>query len=696
MSKSIIESLKGENGNYILPFLWMRGEEESIIREEIAKIDECGVKAVCLESRPHPDYAGPLWWRDFDIVLDEAKKRGMKIWILDDAHFPTGMANGLLPKKYPERAKQYLAVKTIDVVGPLVHGTLDIPYNMTKTFTFMDLEKPMETPLVNEQKPVSIVAHRLIEGDTVGTEFKVIYAGDEISDTDAGKPDVNPDDAQDGINAIKAYIRGDKLVCDFPEGVWRLFIVHTTYDEGAKNDYINIIDEDSVKVLIEAVYETHYARYSEEFGKTIAGFFSDEPGFANTHGFNFDEALGRRMMALPWNREMPGLLEERLGEGWKEVMPLLWYNSEDAQKTAKVRFAFMDAATRLYQKNFSEQLGKWCDSHGVEYIGHVVEDNGEHSRFGSGAGHYFRAMSGQAMAGIDNIGNQIIPGSPDTFRHGFNISKGPFFHYMLTKMGASAALMQTEKKGRLMCETFGAYGWSLGVRDMKWVADHLISRGVNFLVPHAFSMAEYPDTDCPPHFYARGNNPEFSHFADLMKYCNRMCHVLSGGKWQPEVGILYDGTLDWMSDCMRCEVPGKVLFENMIDYAIIPSDVLAAADNKGANTEHYCASVKDGRLYLSDVPLKALIVPASDFADPYLKSFIENHPEVKVIFVDKSASEYGEVRCVPVESLVPALKETGVVGARTNFTGAVSFYHYRKDSGDLWMVFNESKAKTVR
>ena len=159
MSKSIIESLKGESGNYILPFLWMRGEDESIIREEIAKIDECGIKAVCLESRPHPDFAGSLWWRDFDIVLDEAKKRGMKIWILDDAHFPTGMANGLLPKKYPERAKQYLAVKTIDVTGPLVHGTLDIPYNMTKTFTFMDLEKPMETPLVNEQKPVSIVAH---------------------------------------------------------------------------------------------------------------------------------------------------------------------------------------------------------------------------------------------------------------------------------------------------------------------------------------------------------------------------------------------------------------------------------------------------------------------------------------------------------------------------------------------------------
>ena len=29
----------------------------------------------------------------------EAKKKGMKLWILDDKHFPTGYANGLIEKK---------------------------------------------------------------------------------------------------------------------------------------------------------------------------------------------------------------------------------------------------------------------------------------------------------------------------------------------------------------------------------------------------------------------------------------------------------------------------------------------------------------------------------------------------------------------------------------------------------------------
>lgn len=31
-----------------------------------------------------------------DIILAEAEKRGMRVWILDDKHFPTGYANGIL------------------------------------------------------------------------------------------------------------------------------------------------------------------------------------------------------------------------------------------------------------------------------------------------------------------------------------------------------------------------------------------------------------------------------------------------------------------------------------------------------------------------------------------------------------------------------------------------------------------------
>lgn len=40
-------------------------------------------------------------------------------------------------------------------------------------------------------------------------------------------------------------------------------------------------DPESCKVLLDAVYEPHWKHYAADFGKTIAGFFSDEPELGN-------------------------------------------------------------------------------------------------------------------------------------------------------------------------------------------------------------------------------------------------------------------------------------------------------------------------------------------------------------------------------------------------------------------------------
>lgn len=65
--KRLNEVIKGNTDNYILPFLWMHGEEERILRETVEKIDESGIKAFCVEARPHPDFIGETWWRDMDM-----------------------------------------------------------------------------------------------------------------------------------------------------------------------------------------------------------------------------------------------------------------------------------------------------------------------------------------------------------------------------------------------------------------------------------------------------------------------------------------------------------------------------------------------------------------------------------------------------------------------------------------------------
>lgn len=655
---------------HIFPFLWMRGEEESVLRTELEKISESSINAVCLEARPHPDFAGDGWWHDFDIVLDEAKKRDMKIWILDDAHFPTGQANGLLPKKYPERARRYLYTQFAELTGPVPCAQVNVDLLTTKQITWMDLGKPVVKPLIDERRIVSVTACRLEKGE--------VLSGEVVDLTE---------DIRDGI-----------LTWDIPAGTWRIHVNFVTTDFGVNPEYINYIDEDSVKVLIESVYEPHYERYKDEFGKTILGFFSDEPGFYNTNGLEMNDKIGTKLMPLPWGKEMEKMFAEACGDDWKEKIPYLWYEDADGE-FSDLRFHYMDCVSRLYAKNFSGQLGRWCREHGVEYVGHVVEDGRQHSRLGSGAAHYFRAMLGQDMAGIDNIGNQLIPGNPDSSRHNGAILWDPtFYHFGIGKLGASAAAIDPKKQGRLLCENFGAYGWSLGIKNMKWMVDSFIAQGVNRFVPHAFSMAEYPDDDCPPHYYARGNNPQFPFFGKLMEYTDRLCQIFDGGMNVPQAAVLYEAEADWAGETMPFYAPGRELLEHQIDYEVIPADVFE-------DSEYYGTKVENGSLIVNGRCMKALIIPQADHISEEAVKFITANSDLNVIFVNSrpkavtggkfSADVLEKYPAVPLEELADTLRNAGIFDIQTeNKYKTLSVYHYKKEK-DFYYFFNTSLSETI-
>ena len=77
MNKTIQALLENREDNHILPFFWQHGESEATLREMMAAIHGANCRAVCVESRPHPDFCGPKWWQDMDVILDEARKRNM-------------------------------------------------------------------------------------------------------------------------------------------------------------------------------------------------------------------------------------------------------------------------------------------------------------------------------------------------------------------------------------------------------------------------------------------------------------------------------------------------------------------------------------------------------------------------------------------------------------------------------------------
>ena len=667
--------------NHIFPFFWLREQTEEVLRKEIEKVYECGIRAVCLESRPHPDFMGPQWWRDFDIILDECHKRDMKIWILDDAHFPTGQANGLIPAKYPERARKYAMMQFTDCVGPLSSVELDVNLFMTRRIQWIDFALGMrrEEPLLNRQELLSVTAMPLIEKDRVSSGI---------------------------VNITDQVDENGWLHWNVPAGVWRICVSFTTYDFGSHNDYINYIDRESVSTLIEAVYEPHYRKYKEEFGKTISGFFSDEPGFYNVGGYQMNNPIGRRKMAIPWGDELQKMMDDS-GADWRTTLPLLWLPSDREDLDAAERYRYMDYVTRLYEKNFCRQLGEWCAQRGVEYIGHVIEDYEEHSHLGCGAGHYYRATAGQHMAGIDNIGGQIIPGNPLGERHGVTADcDGKFYSYGLVKMGASAAQTDPMKKGRLMCETFGAYGWNYGVKAMKWISDDLLFQGVNYFVPHAFSMAEYPDEDCPPHFYARGNNPQFPYFAELMKYVNRMSDLLSDGQNVPQTAVIYPAESDWMGISMKEQDPMMELIQNQIDFELLAVDIFDRRD-------YYGVSMRDGVLTVNNRKMYSLIIPQTPFLDARLVPVIAEAKAagIPVLFVDEKPAYvispdkgnqpaegvFDGCETVALADLSGYLLKTGLAGSVVAGKAEdLLYYRYQKENAEIHAFFNTSLHKDIR
>ncbi len=662
--------------NHIFPFLWMRGEEEQVLRTEIGKIDECGIKAVCLESRPHEEFCKEGWWHDVDIVLDEAKKRGMKVWILDDQHFPSGYANGMI-KEHPERRKLYLACSKAFVRGyPERRLSLDVR-RMCKP-AVEDIRDIPDAAKNNKEREnnrlFSVVAVKVEEGKLLNEET---------------------------LDLTKS-VEGDYAHFTLPEGMWAVFVFYFTRTDGGDETRINLLDKVSAHSMIEAVYEPHFARYADEFGKTIAGFFSDEPQFGNLRESSFEAALGRKSMPLPWSHELEKMLQERYENGFNCYLPFLFQDSAEKIMQDEIRYDYMDCVSRLYQKNFSDCLGNWCEEHGVEYIGHVVEDCGTHSRLGLGAAHYFRAMSGQHMAGFDCIGEQVVFGAPTQERTFFGGLKGDgeFFHYALGKMASSSGHLDPKKKGRTMCELFGAYGWNFGVRDMTYVLNHLLVKGANELVPHAFSMANYPDPDCPPHFYAHGNNPEFPYFAKLMKYANRMCELLSKGVHVASVAVLYDAEADWIGDSMPMQKVCRELLENQIDLDIVSMDMLE-------NLSSYNGSIQENILTINGVRFDALVVPRTRAIPWHFAEWLSQKGDFPVLFIDalpgiiwenKAPEEARDLsahcQTVPLEKLVKVLRrgKSYDITIEPSFPD-LSFYHYRKD-GEILVLLNESAWKT--
>ncbi len=634
--KKLNESLKGNVGNYIAPFLWLHNEDDALILRELERIYESNIRSLCVESRVHNEFCKEAWWQDMRLIMDFCKRHDMKVWILDDKHCPSGLGNGYFAS-HPELCHCDITERHVDIAGPVKEGAL-----------YSDV-------ILNPDE-----------------ELLAVYACKHIKDSRVLSSE---------IYDLSENIKDGYVYFDLPEGQWCVIYLIKTRNGIANvwKSYCDKLNPEATKAYINEVHQKHYDNLGEYFGNTFMGFFSDESFFGNnSKNQGYVLSTAKEFMYYPWHESVREHFREVYGkEGFRNILSL-WFDFEGLPYMDH-RVEYMNFITDEYEKNYSGLIADWCHRHGVKYIGHIVEDNNLAYDTVMGAGHYFKALRPQDMAGVDVVLNQILPGligcdhaAPS------KLHSADFFHYVLAKLGSSLAHITPHMKGRAMCEIFGAYGWAEGSTTMKYLADHMLVRGINYFVPHAFSPKP-DDPDCPPNFYASGKNPQYKYFKHIIDHMSRCCHLLYGTKHINSCALLFDAESFWSkARFTKLENIARVLSEAQLDYDILPPDALSQMDEQGTlNGEHY----------------GLILVGKTAYLRQEVRNALKNCPAKVILVSDEADTDFEHVALDDLCSYMDAQGYRDITCHAEN--KYLRFYHGLRGETHVMMFFNEDINRAV-
>lgn len=635
---------------YLLPFLHIHGEPQEKLAEQLDAIYNYGIREVCVESRPHPEFCRDGWWRDLGFILERAETLGMKVWVLDDYHFPTGHANYYI-KEHPELKRRLVKLRYRDI--------------LVKGGGYVAIPKDKE-----DDELLGIVAYKR------GEDLNKIYG--------------------QGIDLTR-NIEGNILKLDLEDGLWRICYLVKTYfaHEYISEHYIDMLRPDSCEAMIKAVYEPHYEHFGKYFGNVLKGFFSDEPCFNNA--LFYHSLPGNKVdEPMPWNDNLIPKLALKMGITEGEVianLPSLWLQGDNSKK---LRTEYMQLVSDEYSENFNRLLGEWCREHNVLYIGHILEDMGTHCRLGWGAGHYFKALKYQDMSGIDIVLHQMIPGVNDlTFtaplecEHG--VSSPAFFNCTLPKLASSLAHISPRMQNRSMCEIFGGFGWASGVPRMRHLADSMLCCGINYFVPHAFNEKS-GDNSCPPYFKTEGIFAQTAAFGTLSEYMQRTSFLYEDTKNMAHIAVAYVPEGEWSGDSFMClDTVTKTLCERQIDFDIVPWQLLTNA--------------KDNKVSVSGTEYKIVIVPeCASLPKETLQQLSALAKDMPIVVLGKlpTCIECGKVYedenfiVLPIEKLCDYLVNNRYAKVLLNSACEhLRVHHTEKHGEKLYFLYNQSGDEVI-
>ncbi|QHS52999.1 glycosyl hydrolase [Edaphobacter sp. 12200R-103] len=333
------------------PYYGMGGAvNDEVIQRDLDRMKQLGYRAVTVQyGRGAPfAYLSPEYFAFFRKFVDEAKKRDMRLWIVDDAGYPSGFAGGKFTQEKPELQMQALvAAEMISVGGGEVLERAVKPETVAVTAMRLDGGGTETIPFGDGK----------IRWTAPAGEWKVTIVEHRFS-TSPTRSDTNPKNVKDGSQSLEDYL-----------------------DPAATEQFLKFTHE-------------QYRKYvGDEFGKTILGFRGDEPDYS--------------IRGLPWTPKFFERFKEIKGYDVRPYLAGLFAKPlEMTQTERRVKADYYDVFSQMFRDGFFKPQAEWCAANHLEYQVHLNHEEMEMNLVRS-EGEFFRDMQYVQVPGIDAIWHQI-------------------------------------------------------------------------------------------------------------------------------------------------------------------------------------------------------------------------------------------------------------------------------------------------
>lgn len=538
--------------------------EDDEIKRQIKEMADKGIKGFFIHPRQGLSipYLSEEWFRKVGIAVEEAKQRGLEVWLYDEYPYPSGVSGGLVVLDHPEFEAKALKARIFDVEGPKAID-MELPWGQV----LLARAYPKTDELIAWDSPVEL-------SYCIGTGYK------ESIFQMSGLTQYNR----------KRFFTGrpvKKLYWDAPKGLWHVCIVLQVAVDNFKyfGKYVDSLNPKAIRYYLDTTHEQYKKHFGHEFGKTIKGIFTDE--------------IAPFPSGMPWSPLLPEKFNIRNGYSLVEKLPALFEHM--GPDTDRVRYDYWDTVIEAFIESYEVQVRDWCEANNLLYVG-------EKPILRSKQLKYFH------IPGID-AGHQKVGTRPDVASSKYRAN---------AKLVSSAAHFYG-KPGAL-CECFHSIGWGMTLQDMKWTFDWLALQGISFFVPHAFFYTTDGLTkhDAPPSsFYQM---PYWPNMGLLSDYADKITGIMRMGRRKVDIIILDPVSSQWTAMGEKRHLRAKLgdafsslqraLLENHFDYYIMDPELFSQCD-----TTHGCIRFKDEEYKVLILPPMLNI---EGCALKKLKEYIEN------------------------------------------------------------------------